>query len=270
MATLLDKMDKRFGRFAIPNLTFWIMIGQIATLGFGMFTTFPVDSLLLIPDQVLQGQVWRVFTFIWEPPGLSLIWLIFYFWLFYIFGSALEEHWGEFRYNVFILIGMACTVIAALTIWFLKPADMKPLYYATNWYLMSSVTFAFAILYPNFELRVYFVLPVKIKWIAILTVCLWVFNARGIADWMLMLAAVTNVTLFFGRSFFQGAKARQRRVAYQREQKQVEETAFHTCVVCGKTDQSHPDMEFAYLDGEGFCEEHWAEMDKREAAKNDA
>ncbi|WP_269542506.1 hypothetical protein [Cerasicoccus fimbriatus] len=267
MATLLDKLDKRFGRFAIKNLTFWIMIGQIAVFGFGLLTTFPVENLMLYPDLVLKGQIWRVFTFIWESPAISPIWLIFYFWLFYIFGSALEEHWGEFRFNIFILIGMVCTVVASLMNWALLPADIKPLYAATNWYLMSSVTFAFAIVYPNFELRLYFVLPVKIKWIALFTIVVWVFTARSIFDWTLMLASLVNVTLFFGRSFFQGAKARNRRVAHQREQKKIESEAFHTCIICGKTDKSDPDMEFAYLDGEGYCEDHWAEMDKRQAAK---
>ncbi|GHC11810.1 hypothetical protein [Cerasicoccus arenae] len=267
--TWLDKLEKRFGRFAIHNLTFWIMVGQITVYGLGLFTTFPVDNLMFYPDDVLGGQVWRVFTFILEPPlvAMSPIFLVFYWYLFYIFGSALEHQWGEFRFNLFFLIGLACTVIAGLINWVILPGLIRPSHMVTNMYVMTSITFAFAILFPNFELLLYFVLPVKIKWLALITFALWVITAQGIVDWTLIFAALGNIVIFFGRSFMQGAKVKQRRVSHEKQQKAIAEEAFHRCVICNKTDLDDPDLEFSYLAGDGYCQDHWEEMEKRANAK---
>jgi len=259
--TLLDKLEKRFGRYAIPNLSLWIVVGQLLFLGLSL-TNFPIESILYLPHKVAQGEVWRLFTFILQPPPFQSIFLIFYFYLFWLFGSTLEKEWGEFRFNVFMLIGVLCSILVGL-LWLVLPSDMMQNFPVTNIFLMSSVTFAFAILYPNFELLVFFVLPVKIKWIALFTLILWVLMAGGnIQIWTLILAALANVAIFFARSFLQGAKARQRRQKFEAERKKEESAAFHTCVVCGKTDNDDPDMEFAYKDGKGYCKDHWDEMDK--------
>lgn len=262
--TFLDKLEKRFGKLAIENLSLWLVVGQIAVFGLSIFQ-FPVESILFAPDMVAQGQVWRVFTFLLQPPAtaISPLFLIFYWYLFWMFGSTLEKHWGEFRFNVFILIGLLCTIVAGFVNWLILPADLQPLYVVTNTYLMTSVTFAFAILFPNFELLVFFVLPVKIKWLALFALALWVFTAGGnLLLWLLILAALVNVAIFFGPAFVRGAKAKQRRDKYHSERKAEQSTAFHTCVVCGKTDNDDPDMEFAYKDGKGYCRDHWDQMDK--------
>ncbi|WP_309382078.1 rhomboid family intramembrane serine protease [Cerasicoccus frondis] len=266
MATLLDKLEKRFGRWAIPDLTFWVMVTQIAIFAFDAFTRFDVTLLMLQPSEVLQGQVWRLATFIVVPTSLPpittgmMIFLAFEWYLFWLMGSTLEKEWGEFRYNMFFLCGAAAT--AAFS--FLAPDGV-----GTNGFLMGSVFLAFARLYPNFELLLFFILPVKIKWLALITWIFYgiIFIAGGWMGKLMVLAATLNYWMFFGREIFVQAKAGKRRMEYKAQRAVEEKEPFHKCVICGKTDQSHPDMEFAYLDGEGYCEEHWPEMDKRQAAK---
>jgi len=266
MASWIDTLEKRGGKFAVDNLTFWIMIFQIGVWGMGLFTNFPVNSLALDPEAILQGQVWRVFTFLFIPPiaGISF-WLIFIWYLFYFFGSTLEKEWGEFRYNLFILLGVLATVIASfLTLAVVPSGFWAQVGGVPNSYLLTSVTVAFAILFPNFELLLFFILPVKMKWIALFTLAMWVLTA-GTSPllWLLIIAALANIAVFFGKSFLQGQQARQRRQKFEHERKADQEAAFHTCVVCGKTDQDDPDMEFAYKDGQGYCRDHWEQMDAR-------
>ncbi|MGE9295766.1 MAG: hypothetical protein ACQKBV_05710 [Puniceicoccales bacterium] len=264
MASWIDSLEKRFGRYAIQNLTFWIMVCQIAVYGFGLFTTFPVEALSLYPGEVLKGQVWRVVTFLFDPPMRHISVFIILAWcIFYMFGSTLEKEWGEFRYNMFILIGVIFTVLAGFLSLLLLPTNLWTVYQVTNLYLMTSVTIAFAILFPNFQIMIFFILPVKMKWVAIFILAMWGLSAgTNLLSWLLIFGALGNVAVFFAKQLLQGQQARQRRSQFQRERKAEQAEAFHTCVICGKTDNDDPDMEFAYKDGQGYCRDHWAEMDK--------
>ncbi|MEO0794352.1 MAG: hypothetical protein AAFX93_04265 [Verrucomicrobiota bacterium] len=261
MPTFVDKLEKRLGRYAISNLTFWIMVGQIAIWGFGLFTNFPVESLALDPSKVIQGEVWRIFTFLLEPPMARIsLWLILIWYIFYFFGSTLEKEWGEFRYNLFILVGVLCTVIGGMLTLLIPIAGGYPL---SNGYLLTSPMLAFAILFPNFEIRVYFILPVKMKWIAVFTLAAWFFGAgNNPFSWVLIFGALANIMLFFGKSFIQGQQAKKRSNRFHREREAEAAEPFHRCVICGKTDLDDRDMEFAYQDGKGYCRDHWDEMDK--------
>jgi len=265
MANWVDKLERRWGKYAIANLTFWIMVCQIAVWGFGLFTNFPVESLALVPEDVLRGQIWRLFTFLFIPPIQEIsFWLIFIWYLFYFFGSTLEKEWGEFRYNLFIFVGLAATVVASMVTLLIVPEGFwGQVGGVPNSYLLTSVTLAFAILFPNFELLLFFILPVKIKWIAWFTLAMWALSAGpSPLAWLLIFAALLNIGVFFGGNFIRSRQASQRRQKFERERKAEQGGAFHTCVICGKTDVDDPDMEFAYKDGQGYCRDHWDKMDE--------
>lgn len=261
MATWTDKLEKRFGGWAIENLSFWVMISQIAIFGFDLFTHFDVGLFWLRPDLVLQGEVWRLFTFLIVPPDLppirwDSIFLAFTWYLFWLMGSTLEKEWGEFRFNLFFFTGALATIAFS----FLAPAGI-----ATNAFLMTSVFLAFARLYPNFELLIFFILPVKIKWLALIT---WIsygfiFLFGGWMGKLMVLAATLNFWLFFGKDIFTQARQGKRRMEMRAAKAVSDKEPFHRCVICGKTDLDDPDMEFAYQDGQGYCRDHWDEMDKQ-------
>src|SRR5579871_5150903 len=118
MSTLLNKLERVFGRFAVANISLYLVAGQVLMFTFAWFDKISIEPFLLIPAYVLHGQWWRVLTFLLVPPPVSVIFIAFSWWIFYLMGSALEDYWGVFRYNLFLFMGWALTVGAA----FLTPA----------------------------------------------------------------------------------------------------------------------------------------------------
>lgn len=250
---MLNKLERTLGRFAIPQLATLLVAGQAGAFILAMTKPEFVSALILIPERVLQGEVWRVVTFLFVPPSTSLIFIIFALLLLYTYGRALEEHWGEFRFNLFIFVGWAGTTGAA----FLIPGAI-----ATNIYLMGSIFFAFAYLYPNFELRLFFILPVKVKWLAGLTGLFYLYQLAtgGWATKALVGAGVLNFFLFFGPDMVRRLRGAKRTSDRRREEKQAAATPRHQCVVCGITDLEDPYAQFRYCSKctgqNGYCMDH--------------
>ena len=257
MPTLLNKLERIFGRFAIPNLSLYLVAGQIAVFVFGWFDKISLGRFVLYPALV-PSQPWRLLTFLLVPPLMSPLFIAFAWWLFYIMGTALEDYWGVFRYNLFLFVGWLLTVAAA----FLTPQLVAV---DADAFLAGSVFLAFAYLNPDFELALFLILPVKIKWLALLT---WAFYAvsfiRG--DWGVrcqVLAATGNFFLFFGRDLFLTARLHRRRMTGEAKrfaQSRDEPAARHRCRICGKTELTHPQLDFRYCSkcaGEQcYCSEH--------------
>jgi hypothetical protein len=258
--SLLNNLERKFGRFAVPNLTMALIAGQVVVfvlaLGFHRQdnTARVAERLALIPERVLEGEAWRLATFLVMPPFGNIVCALFFWYLFYLMGNALEHSWGTFRYNVFLFIGYAATVGAA----FCFPDEP-----ASNAYLMATVFLAFATLYPDFELYIFFILPVKIKWLALAAwigyVAMLVFG-----DWasrLLVFASLSNYFVFFGKDLLARAELGRQRMAAQAPHIAVRQRPyFHRCTVCGITDRTHPAMEFRYCsqcDGDhGYCSDH--------------
>src|SRR5487761_1137853 len=237
--SMLDKLERRFGRLAIPNLTLLLTCAQ--AIGFGLIwsKTTTWDNMALLMTEVADGQVWRLGTFLFLPATMSPIWLFFALYMFYLMGSTLEAHWGEFRYNLYLGIAYVATLLGAC----LSPDEP-----ATNVYLGGSVFLAFAYLYPNFEILVFFILPVKIKYLALLE---WIvyFLSFTFGDWMakaMVLAAVSNFLLFFGKDIFGKVVGGRRRMARSARNLVKPDKPFHNCAICGANERTHPKMDFRY------------------------
>ncbi len=261
--TYIELLEKRFGKWAIPNLTFWLLMSQILFFALNLFSTFPVPALLLIPGQVLQGEIWRLVTFLLLPPSFHLsVFLLFAWYLFYLYGSALEAEWGAFKFNSYVLIGTLATVLAAMTGYWLPGGG--PGFVATNGYLLSSIFLAFAYRNPNFELLLFFILPLKIKWLAMLTWGIWgvtlLFGPPALK--LIVLGACVNFFLFFGRDIRTQIRARKRRQSMDSQRMAEADTPFHRCAVCGLTDKDDPEMDFVYEGGKGYCREHADQVDR--------
>lgn len=249
----LRTLERRLGWLAVPNFTLYLMCGQILVYGLTVINYLQLERLELIPQLVLAGEVWRVFTFIFMPPLAHPIFMAFAWYLFYIMGTALEHHWGAFRYNLFLWIGFIATMVAAF---------MFPGAAATNVFIGGSVFLAFAFLNPNFELMLFLILPVKIKWLALLT---WLGYGMGLVfgSWpvrAMVLASLANFIVFFGRDIVHLLKAWRRREAYHAQAEAEANEPFHRCHTCGITDKTHPEMEFRYCSAcagdYAYCEEH--------------
>src|SRR4051812_9260559 len=125
--SILSRLDAKFGRYAVPNLTVVLIIGQVlayvtqqlnpAQPGFNV-----LERIRMFPDRVLAGEYWRLITFLFDPPTTNLIFAVFFWYLFYLMGTTLEVTWGTFRYNVFLLIGYIGSIACAFGGYFAQGA----------------------------------------------------------------------------------------------------------------------------------------------------
>ncbi|QBG46960.1 hypothetical protein EGM51_05965 [Verrucomicrobia bacterium S94] len=249
---LISKLEKRFGSWAIPHLTLYIIAIQAIGVVLLMSDRADFMDLLLHGSSVMdRGQWWRLLSFMMLPKTLNPIWLFFAFFVFYLIGNSLEQQWGAFRFNLFILSGYLLTVAMA----FINPGVI-----ITNTYFLGCVFLAFATLFPNMEFRIYFILPVKVKWLAWITVGFYILNlfSSDIGARLGVTAAFINYGLFFGKDLLRGFKAGQRKNAFVAQQTKTAEEPMHVCTICGKTELSHPELEFRYSSSDGacYCEEH--------------
>jgi hypothetical protein len=270
--TLLDRLNRRFGRFAIPNLTLILIVGQFALYVAGMLPNgVKLSRVELDPAKVMQGEVWRLVTFLFTPPQIGPIWVLFYFMLFHLFGTTLENQWGNFRYNVFLLIGYVANVAAAFaaSAMIAQSGAVKPdptvefaSVGATNAFLYMSVFLAFARLYPDFIMNLFWVLPIRIKWLALIA---WIgfLLALNSGTWMtrmLVMATVLNYLMFFGRAHWREFRYGRRRHSFQTKAKKAIAPPRHECRVCGVNSADSPRTLFRYCskcEGQAcYCPEH--------------
>ncbi len=255
----LNRLERALGRYAIPNLPLYIVIGQVAfwALSQPFLSNFELERIALLPVAVQQGELWRLATFVLLPPSSHPVFLAFVWYMFYLMGSALEGYWGAFRFNLFILLGWALTVGVS----FLTPGG-----YTTNVFLGGSVFLAFAFLNPEFEMLIFFILPVRIKWLALIA---WVFYGYALlfGGWsvrLATLASVGNFLVFFAGDIVQRIKTGRRRMEHQARQAAARDSdePRHRCHVCGKTDRTDPLMDFRYCskcaNDECYCTGHIA------------
>lgn len=189
----LNKLERKFGRYAIPNLMYYIIgITMAVYVVQYVLNISSYHYLSFIPDLIMKGQVWRIITFIFIPPASSIITIAFVMYFYYMMGTTLENEWGTFKFNIYYLFGMIGTIIAA----FLTGAG-------TSVYLNLSLFLAFAYLFPNIEILLFFILPVKVKWIAymdwayfILSLVFGTMSTRVAA-----VASLINFFIFFGDDF---------------------------------------------------------------------
>ena len=252
---LISKLEKRFGSWAIPHLTLYLIGAQ--AIGFMLLTGGYITGadMELVGGRVLYlGQWYRLFSFMMIPETTSVFWLFFALYILFLMGSTLEREWGTFQYNIYILLGYLFTIAVA----FIDPQAR-----ITNFYFLGGVFLAFATLMPNFELRLFFIFPVKVKWLGWLTAGIYLLTLLGGDAGSRLSVAGTFATyaIFFGKGFIHNVKAAQRRKAFSNERAEAAEQPMHTCAACGVSDKHNRSIGFRYCStcGQCFCDEHISE-----------
>ena len=212
------KLERKFGRFAIPNLMYYIIMMYAAGFVMSLFNPyFYVQYLALDAAAILRGQVWRIVTFLVCPPQSGVLFALLAMYLYYSIGSTLERVWGTFRFNMFFFMGVLGHIIAAFLVYGVTgfSVPMSP------YYLNESLFLAFALLYPDFQVMLFFVLPVKMKWLAWLDVAFLVleFLRSSWSGKLAILFAFANILLFFGKDFWQFIQNQIRRYQYRKKMK---------------------------------------------------
>lgn len=242
----LNKLERKFGNLYIRNLMLIIVLGNAVIYFITMINgnNELISNIVLDSSKVLNGEVWRLITFIFVPESTSAFWVIFTLYFYYLAGAGLEEEWGGFKFNAYYLIGMLASIIIA----FLTGKTV------TGSYVNLSLFLAFAKIYPNFQLLLFFIIPIKVKYIAIfnwimigISVLSAIFS-KSLNGVIIALIPVVNYLIFFGKSIFTGTKSSA--MNYHRKQKfksKIREAEFiHKCVVCGITEKDNTNMEFRY------------------------
>ncbi len=160
-----DKLERKFGRYAIRNLMYYII--GIYTLGFviNMFAPNVYSTYLALDvPMILKGQVWRIFTYIIQPPSSSIIFMVFTMYFYYLIGTTLENIWGAFKFNMYYFSGVLLHVIAAFILFFIFGMNFN----MTTHYINLALFMAFAVENGDVEVLLFFILPIKIKWLALL------------------------------------------------------------------------------------------------------
>ena len=251
-------------RFGIPNLMRVIVIGNVAVYGLMLLTQAndanALSFLTFNLNALLHGEVWRLVTFVFVPayssPFALLISLYFYYWI----GSTLERQWGTAKFNLYYISGALLTVLGVVLASLITGNPY--LTAAGTGYVNLSMFFAFAFLFPDTTVLLFFILPVRMKWLAYLDGALFAFDiikAIGAHNWagvVLPIVALLNFAVFIWpevhylkeRAKYQNSrKTVQFRQAQQQQAKQAQQQGYrHKCAVCGRTDTDYPDLQFRY------------------------
>lgn len=279
----INKLERKFGRYAIHNLMFYISI--LYALGFVIMEFAPMfyfQYLAMDVNAILHGQIWRLFTFIIYPPSTNLFFVLISIYLYYSIGQALEYVWGAFRFNLYFFMGVLLHIVAAFITYFVFHVSFLSMMGAT--YLNLSLFFAYATMYPNQQFVLFFVLPIKAKhlaWIDAIYFGYTILQAfmpnygggpAGVlykANALAAFVSILNFLIFFlttrhAKRF--SPKEMHRKHAYHkavregRREQTGPDGAKHRCAVCGRTELDDDTLEFRYCSkcngNYEYCQDH--------------
>ena len=278
----LDQMERKFGKYAIPNLMYYIII--LYALGFVVQVVSPdlyASYLALDAAAILRGEVWRIFTFIIQPPTGSFLFIFFSLYLYYMIGKMLEYQWGAFKFNLYFFSGLILHVIVCILIYLVTGYSLS---YGTM-YLNMSLFFAFATLFPDVQFLLFFIIPIKCKYLGyanglyfIITIIAGFVVPVGSSTWFSLaqfgilampansvaaLVSFLNFILFFlatRRSKFSPKEVKRRRTYAKKVRAASVKGSQHRCVICGRTEKDGEDLEFRFCSkcagNYEYCQDH--------------
>ncbi len=250
---LINKLERRYSQFAIQNITIYIVGLNAFVYILGYFNPHYAGLLTLNVEKIFQGQIWRIFTYLFIPPSTHFLFIFFMLYFLYFVGTALEEEWGSFRFNLYYLIGMVSTTLVGFCF---------PSIHINNMFLNTSLFLAFATLYPDFIIYLFFVIPVKVKYLAIMS---WLIITGNIlfgdlTTKLLVLTAILNYFLFFWVDIVQNIRSMHRKKKLLLDLSESERKSLHNCFICGRTEKDDRNLEFRVCDicsdGKEYCLEH--------------
>ncbi|MCR5650519.1 MAG: hypothetical protein K6F86_05000 [Lachnospiraceae bacterium] len=297
MNAFLNRIERKFGRYSVPQLTKFIILTYI--IGYLLYFTealthVKVLSLIYLSPRLIisGGQVWRIFTWIFMPPTRPDIFTVIMLFFYYRIGTALEQTWGDFRYNLYIFSGLFFMLAGAFVLYFFG-INVDGMF--TTYYITMSIFLAFAACYPDMQVLLYFLIPLKIKYLAFLDVGLIAVNAiyATVPERLAIVFSLLNFVIFFfttrnyksispaerarknnfrrameqgpyhteskgGPGFFSETK---QSVNYNAgETMKKGQISKHKCAICGRTEIDHPELEFRFCSKcEGnyeYCNDH--------------
>lgn len=294
MNKILNRLERKFGKYAVRNLTLYIIIAYV--IGYILAMTGTLEVFMLNPYSIIEKyQVWRLLTWVFVPPGSLGIFTILMLYVYYQLGSILERQWGAFRYNLYIFSGILFSVIGAFILYVYYAVfngvdpGMAGMYISTGFstaYINMSIFLAFAAMFPDMQMLLFFVIPIKIKWLAFVDVAMmaYQFIYSSQADRIAIVMSLLNFILFFFGYFdFKriSPKEIRRRNAFKRAVRGVRHGSSykystgahsssvpnrpagmskHHCAICKRTENDSDNLEFRFCSkcngNYEYCSDH--------------
>ena len=277
----INKLERKIGKYAIQNLSLCLII----CYGFGYAINFVnadfINFLTLNPARILHGEIWRIFTWVLVPPDSFDLFTLIMLYFYYSIGTSLERTWGTFYYNLYIFSGMLFTLIGSFVLYACMSAGLAGTEYIdyygvemgfmavsrlfSTYYINMSIFLAFAATFPEVQVLLMFIIPLKVKWLGIVDGVLlaYSFLFGGVVTKFVIGSSLLSFGVFFllTRNLSHlSPKQIKRRTNYKRQVKQATGITKHKCAICGRTEQDSPDLEFRFCSKcEGnyeYCQEH--------------
>ena len=274
----IDKLERKFGRFGIPNLTIYMIVCYV--IGYALMIVNPgiLNWLSLEPAYILRGQVWRLVTWVLYPPSTSgVLWFaIAVLFFYYPIGTSLERTIGTFKYTLYIFSGILFTIIGAFILYFLLGGNVLVGSVFSTYYISLSTFLAYAMCYPDMSVLLMFIIPVKMKWMAIFYVVIVVYEMIQYVmagAWYLVIPIVASllnfIIFYFGTKDFSryNPKEIHRRNEFRRAMEPQGRmksgsgsVTKHKCAICGRTELDDPNLEFRFCSrcngNYEYCQDH--------------
>ena len=274
----IDKLERKFGRFGIPNLTIYMIVCYV--IGYALMIVNPgiLNWLSLEPAYILRGQVWRLVTWVLYPPSTSgVLWFaIAVLFFYYPIGTSLERTIGTFKYTLYILSGVIFTILGAFILYFVLGGNVLVGNVFSTYYISLSTFLAYAMCYPDMQVLLMFIIPVKMKWMAIFYVVIVVYEMIQYimaGAWYLVIPIVASllnfIIFYFGTKDFSryNPKEIHRRNEFRRAMEPQGRmksgsgsVTKHKCAICGRTELDDPNLEFRFCSrcngNYEYCQDH--------------
>lgn len=274
----MSKFEKKFGKYAIPNLTTILIFCYVAGFVLEIVNSDILVYLTLDANQILHGQIWRLVTWIIIPPSFgNIITMLLMLYFYWSIGTLLERVWGTYRYNVYIFSGLLLTVVGsfvALGLSYLMYGEaglvlnMAGSLFFNTGYVTMSIFMAFAATFPEQVVLLMYIIPIKVKWMGIAYAVIMIWNfIQGAGVFSLysrtaILFSMLNFIVFFisQRRFIKSPKQIKRQHEFKREVRRPRNVTTHKCAICGRTEESNPELEFRFCSkcngNYEYCQDH--------------
>ena len=295
-----NKLERKIGKYAVPKLINYLIGGYAVgylfeflaqVLGFSFITYLTLEPYYIIHE----FQIWRIITWVLIAPQQNILFALIMMFFYWQLGTVLEQTWGTFKFNVYIFGGIIFTVIGAFVLYgvdgFLNGAPVMIGAYFSTYYINMSIFLAFAMSYPDMQILLYFLIPVKMKWMAVVygVLIFFEFFSVGWAGRVAIISSLLNFLIFFvttrnwrsispkeqmrkaryrqatgggfgGFSGFGNENAKREQGTRQGQPPRQQPVGRHKCAICGRTDVSNPELTFRFCSkcngNYEYCNDH--------------
>ena len=287
----MSKFEQKFGKYAIRNISLYLIICY--AFGYIVQLINPEFLMMLTLDPykiIMKLQVWRLFTWVLIPPDSISIWVVISLYFYWSLGTNLERTWGTYRYNVYLLTGFLCTILGSFLYLAVGTLQYYPAFAETGanvyqvmefvgafaslqfstYYVNMSILLLFAFTFPDVQILLMFIIPIKVKWIGIAYAVLLGFNVvlylmgGAIPNVVMIVMSLLNFVIFFvkykRRRVKLTPKQIKRRMVYRTQTHMAGDGTRHKCAICGRTEADGENMEFRYCSkcngNYEYCQDH--------------